>query len=63
FDRPRRHPLYHALRCALLNNGVDCSMFHGWISAVHTEEDLALTVQRYERALESMAADGWFKGI
>ncbi|MBI4242128.1 MAG: aminotransferase class III-fold pyridoxal phosphate-dependent enzyme, partial [Candidatus Rokubacteria bacterium] len=46
FDRPRRHPLYHVLRCALLNNGVDCSMFHGWISAVHTEEDLALTVQR-----------------
>jgi glutamate-1-semialdehyde 2,1-aminomutase len=63
FDRPRRTHLYHMLRCALLNHGVDCSLFHGWVSAVHTEEDLTLTVQGYARALEEMVADGWFKGM
>ena len=63
FDRPRKGALYHLLRCALLNNGVDCSANHGWISAVHTEEDLERTVQSYERALRAMAADGAFKGL
>lgn len=63
FDRPRRTHLYHVLRCALLNHGVDCSMYHGWVSAVHSEEDLALSVQAYERALAELAADGCFKGI
>ncbi len=63
FDRPRRNDLYHLLRCALLNHGVDCSMFHGWVSAAHTEEDLALTIQAYARALGAMVADGCFKGI
>ena len=51
------------LRCALLNNGVDCSAFHGWISAMHTEADVERTVQGYERAFQSMAADGAFKGL
>ena len=32
FDRPRKHSLYQLLRCALLNNGVDCAAHHGWIS-------------------------------
>jgi glutamate-1-semialdehyde 2,1-aminomutase len=63
FDRPRRNDLYHLLRCALLTHGVDCSMFHGWVSAAHTEEDLALTIQAYARALGAMVADGCFKGI
>jgi glutamate-1-semialdehyde 2,1-aminomutase len=63
FDRPRRINLYHVLRCALLNHGVDCSLFHGWVSAVHTEEDLARTVEGYERGLEALAADGWFRGF
>ncbi|MBI4609655.1 MAG: aminotransferase class III-fold pyridoxal phosphate-dependent enzyme [Candidatus Rokubacteria bacterium] len=63
FDQPRRADLYRVLRCALLNNGVDCSMFHGWVSAVHTEEDLSLTVQGYARAFDAMVADGWFKGM
>jgi glutamate-1-semialdehyde 2,1-aminomutase len=63
FDRPRRTQLYQVLRCALLNSGVDCSLYHGWVSAVHTEEDLAQTVQGYERALSAMAADGWFGGM
>jgi len=63
FDRPRKGALYHLLRCALLNNGIDCSANHGWISAVHTDEDLERTVQGYERALRAMAADGAFKGL
>jgi glutamate-1-semialdehyde 2,1-aminomutase len=63
FDRPRQHDLYHLLRCALLLNGVDCSMFHGWVSGVHTEEHLARTVRGYAKALEAMAADGCFRGM
>src|SRR5919106_1502649 len=30
FDRPRKSALYHLLRCALIHEGVDCSMNHGW---------------------------------
>jgi glutamate-1-semialdehyde 2,1-aminomutase len=63
FDRPRKGALYQTLRCALLNNGVDCSAFHGWISAMHTEADVERTVQGYERALQAMAAEGAFKSL
>jgi glutamate-1-semialdehyde 2,1-aminomutase len=62
FAEPRRNDLYQLLRCALLLNGVDCSMHHGWVSAVHTEEHLARTVRGYEKALEAMAAAGCFEG-
>ena len=62
FDRPRRGDLYQMLRCALLNNGVDCSAYHGWLSAVHSDEDVARTLAAYEKALSAMAADGAFKG-
>ena len=51
------------LRCALLNNGVDCSSYHGWLSAVHSDEDVARTLGAYEKALSAMAADGAFKGL
>ena len=61
-DRPRRSALYHLLRCALMNNGVDSSMNHGWISAVHSDEDLERTVKAYERAFGTMVAEGAFKG-
>jgi glutamate-1-semialdehyde 2,1-aminomutase len=63
FDRPRRHDLYHLLRCALLLHGVDCSMFHGWVSAVHTPEQIERTARAYERALAAMAAEGCFNGM
>ena len=62
FDRPRRGDLYHRLRCALLNNGVDCAAHHGWISAVHTEADIERSVAAYGTAFEAMASDGAFKG-
>ena len=61
-DRPKRGALYHLLRCALLNNGVDCSPNHGWISAVHTEEDVERTITGYERAFRAMAAERAFEG-
>ncbi|MGH7314578.1 MAG: hypothetical protein ACREJV_15490, partial [Candidatus Rokuibacteriota bacterium] len=60
FDRPRQGALYHLLRCALLNEGVDCSMNHGWVSAVHTDEDIATTIAAYERAFRAMAAERVF---
>jgi glutamate-1-semialdehyde 2,1-aminomutase len=60
FDRPRKGPLYHVLRCALLNEGVDCSMNHGWVSAVHSDEDIERTLRAYERAFRAMAADRAF---
>jgi glutamate-1-semialdehyde 2,1-aminomutase len=63
FDRPRRGDLYQLLRCALLNHGLDCSSYHGWISAVHSDEDIDRTVQGYEAAFKDMAADGSFKGM
>ncbi len=61
-DRPKRGALYHLLRCALLNNGVDCSPNHGWVSAVHTEEDIDRTIASYERAFRAMGAEGAFEG-
>jgi glutamate-1-semialdehyde 2,1-aminomutase len=60
FDRPRQGALYHVLRCALLNEGVDCSANHGWVSAVHTDEDIARTIAAYERAFRAMAAERVF---
>jgi glutamate-1-semialdehyde 2,1-aminomutase len=61
FDRPRKGALYHLLRCALLNNGVDCSSNHGWVSAMHAEDDLERTVKAYSSAFGAMVAEGAFK--
>jgi len=63
FDRPQRGELYHRLRCALLNNGVDWSLHHGWISAVHGAAEIERTVAAYEKAFAAMAGDGSFKGL
>jgi glutamate-1-semialdehyde 2,1-aminomutase len=60
FDRPRKGALYHLLRCALLNEGVDCSMNHGWVSAVHTDADIERTIHAYELAFRAMLVDGAF---
>ncbi|HSB73428.1 MAG TPA: aspartate aminotransferase family protein [Candidatus Methylomirabilis sp.] len=51
---------YHALRCALILNGVDICPLHGWVSAVHTDEDVQRTVQAFEKALLLMREDGYF---
>jgi len=60
FDRARRGDLYDLLRCALINEGVDCSKNHGWISAMHGEGEIEPTVQAYERAFTAMAAEKVF---
>jgi glutamate-1-semialdehyde 2,1-aminomutase len=51
---------YHALRCALILNGVDICPLHGWVSAVHTDADVQRTVQAFEKALLLMREDGFF---
>jgi glutamate-1-semialdehyde 2,1-aminomutase len=51
---------YHALRCALILNGVDTCNTHGWVSAVHTDEDIERTVRAFEKALILMREDGFF---
>ncbi|OGB93539.1 MAG: hypothetical protein A3H39_00425 [candidate division NC10 bacterium RIFCSPLOWO2_02_FULL_66_22] len=51
---------YHALRCGLILNGVDICPLHGWISAVHTDEDVQRTVQAFEKALLLLREDGFF---
>jgi glutamate-1-semialdehyde 2,1-aminomutase len=50
--------VYHALRCALILNGVDICPMHGWVSTVHTEEDVQRTVQAFEKSLLLMREDG-----
>jgi len=51
---------YHALRCALILNGVDICTLHGWVSALHTDEDVERTVQAFEKALILLREDGYF---
>lgn len=51
---------YHAMRCALILNGVDIPQTHGFTSAVHSEEDVERTVQGFEKALLLMREDGYF---
>jgi glutamate-1-semialdehyde aminotransferase len=60
FDVPRRGDLYDLLRCALINEGVDCSKNHGWISAMHSQEDVQRTIDAYGRAFTAMAAEKVF---
>lgn len=50
--------LHHKLRAAMILSGVDIPPIHGWLSALHSEEDIALTVQAFEKALELLQADG-----
>jgi len=54
--------MYQALRCALILNGVDICPLHGWVSAVHSDADIAQTMQGFEKALLLMREDGLFGG-
>jgi glutamate-1-semialdehyde 2,1-aminomutase len=47
---------YAALRRALLIEGVDCHPLHGWVSAVHDDEAIELTVAAFARAFARLAA-------
>lgn len=50
--------LYHLLRVALILNGVDFPGFHGWVSAVHSDEDIEQTVRAFEQALKMLREEG-----
>lgn len=48
-----------ALRRALINEGVDLMGSGGMVSAVHTSEDVARTLEAFERALAALKEDGY----
>ena len=49
---------YHMLRCALILHGVDLPLFHGWISAAHSDEDLEKTIRAFEAAVRLVQNEG-----
>ena len=49
---------YHMLRCALILHGVDLPLFHGWISAAHSDEDLEKTIRAFEAAVRLIRDEG-----
>jgi glutamate-1-semialdehyde 2,1-aminomutase len=49
---------YHRLRCALILHGVDLPLFHGWISAAHSDEDIEQTIRAFEAAVRLMQDEG-----
>ncbi len=49
---------YHRLRCALILHGVDFPLFHGWVAAAHSDEDLEKTIRAFEAALRLMRDEG-----
>src|SRR5207249_1678005 len=54
FDRPRKGPGYHLLRCALPSHGADCSINRGWSAPAPSEEDLERTVRAYDSAFRAL---------
>ena len=49
---------YHLLRCALILYGIDLPLFHGWISAAHSDEDLEKTIRAFEAAVRLIRDEG-----
>ena len=49
---------YHLLRCALILHGVDLPLFHGWLSAAHSDEDLEKTIRAFEAAVRLIRDEG-----
>ena len=55
--------LVSTLRLAMLVNGVDLSpRFSGFLSAVHTDDDIEQTADAFQRALESLIDEGIIAG-
>jgi glutamate-1-semialdehyde 2,1-aminomutase len=52
----RRTPLYEALTLALLVEGVHLFAFGGFLSTAHGEQEIARTVDAFDRALERIEA-------
>ena len=49
---------YHRLRCALILHGVDLPLFHGWVSAAHSDKDVETTVRAFEAAVRLLQDEG-----
>jgi glutamate-1-semialdehyde 2,1-aminomutase len=56
------HPdRYATLRRALLLEGVDTHLVHGWVSAVHDDEVIEATVQAFDRAFQRLRGEEGFR--
>lgn len=49
---------YHRLRCALILQGVDFPLYHGWVSAAHSDADMEKTIHAFEAAMRLMQDEG-----
>ncbi|MCZ7625784.1 MAG: hypothetical protein M5R38_08025 [Candidatus Methylomirabilis sp.] len=56
-DHPNQEA-YHRMRCALILHGVDFPLFHGWVSAAHSDADLEQTIRAFEAAFRLMRDEG-----
>ncbi|MCD6507721.1 aspartate aminotransferase family protein [Candidatus Poribacteria bacterium] len=50
--------LSHALRCAMLLNGVDAPAVGGMTTAAHTEEDIEKTCEAFDRSIDMLKRSG-----
>ena len=57
-DRRGDADMLHAIRQALLLNGVDCMGVDGLTSAVHTSGDVERTVEAFDGAISLLKRDG-----
>ncbi|MHA1331666.1 MAG: aminotransferase class III-fold pyridoxal phosphate-dependent enzyme, partial [Candidatus Hodarchaeales archaeon] len=46
------------LRCGMLLNGIDITEQGGWVSAVHTPEDIEKTILAFDKTVNWMKKDG-----
>lgn len=53
--------IYNAFHAALILNGVDVPLYHGWISAIHDDNDMKKTVQAFEEAVKMLQKEGMWK--
>ena len=60
--RATRGSMATALRQAMLLEGVDLMHTGALVSAAHTAEDIAFTVEAFDRALGRLAAAGMWSG-
>ncbi|HOX38169.1 MAG TPA: aminotransferase class III-fold pyridoxal phosphate-dependent enzyme [Candidatus Brocadiia bacterium] len=56
--KSKNSAVIHKFRCAMLLGGVDTPGKHSWISAAHSEQDVAQTLAAFDRALDLMKSDG-----
>jgi glutamate-1-semialdehyde 2,1-aminomutase len=57
-DGPKNMKQFHALRQAMLLNGVDWWGFAGMTTCEHTDEVIDHTVSAFEASVETLSAEG-----